>query len=145
MAKVSVLVCDDVAALRALVGLALGVNPSLEVVGEAQDGEEAIARAEELQPDVVLLDLAMPVMDGLEALPEIRRVSPRAKVVVLSGFDSGSIASEARKLGAVSYVEKGIDPFDLAQLVEEVAEAPVTGEAVHEPELRSLKAKPARR
>jgi putative Holliday junction resolvase len=78
-----VVLCDDSAQLRELVRILLE-RDGHEVVGEAENGREAIAEAEKEQPDVVLLDLSVPVLDGLEALPEMRRVAPAAKVVVLS-------------------------------------------------------------
>lgn len=121
MARISVLICDDVPALRELLGTALALSPEIEVVGEAENGEAAIVEAERLRPDVMLLDLAMPVMDGLEALPKIRTISPNTRVVVLSAFESRSMAPQALRLGAAAYVEKGADPAELAQLIEEVA------------------------
>ena len=81
----------------------------LRVAGEAADGDEAIVEAIALQPDVILLDLAMPKRSGLEALPELRRVAPDARIVVLSGFESANVAEEVLALGAASYVEKGAD------------------------------------
>jgi DNA-binding NarL/FixJ family response regulator len=105
-----VLICDDNDAIRRLLGTIVGGEPGLRVVGEAADGNEAIVEALALQPDVILLDLAMPRRSGLEALPELRRVAPETRIVVLSGFTSANVAEEVLALGAVSYVEKGADP-----------------------------------
>jgi DNA-binding NarL/FixJ family response regulator len=87
MTGARVLLCDDCVPVRELVRLVLELE-GIEVVGEVGDGGAAIEEAGRCQPDVVLLDLSMPAMDGLEALPEICRAAPHAKVVVLSGFDN---------------------------------------------------------
>jgi DNA-binding NarL/FixJ family response regulator len=105
-----VLICDDNEAIRKLLGVIVDNEPGLRVVGEAADGNEAIVEAIALQPDVILLDLAMPKRSGLEALPELRRVAPDARIVVVSGFASANVAEEVIALGAASYIEKGADP-----------------------------------
>ncbi len=120
MTGARVLLCDDCAPVRELVRLVLELE-GIDVVGEAGDGGAAIEEAGRCQPDVVLLDLSMPAMDGLEALPEIRRVAPQAKVVVLSGFDNPVIVERALELGAVRYVEKGGRPEEIVAAVEEAA------------------------
>lgn len=106
---VRVLVVDDTPDIRELVALTLEVTGGgdFEVVGQAGDGREAITQAERLRPDLVLLDLAMPIMDGLEALPAIRRAVPGAKVLVLSGFNARELGAEALEAGASGYMEKG--------------------------------------
>lgn len=116
-AAARVLLCDDCVPVRELVRLVLELE-GIEVVGEVGDGCSAIEEAGRCQPDVVLLDLSMPAMDGLEALPEIRRAAPETKVVVLSGFDSPVIVERALELGAVRYVEKGGPPEDIVAAVE---------------------------
>lgn len=121
MEEIGVLICDDVAGIRALLRTVVGLSRRLRVLGEASDGREAVAEAARTQPDVVLLDLVMPNMDGLEALQEIRRVAPGARVVILSGLDASAMAEEALKLGAVGYLEKGADPAMIAATLEEVA------------------------
>jgi DNA-binding NarL/FixJ family response regulator len=107
---VGVLICDDNDAIRRLLGAIVANEPGLQVAGEAADGNEAIVEAIALKPDVILLDLAMPQQSGLEALPELRRVVPEARIVVVSGFASASVAEEVIALGAASYVEKGAGP-----------------------------------
>lgn len=107
------LLADDVFDLRFMVKLALERSGRFTVVAEAENGDEAVAMAQEHQPDLVLLDVSMPVRDGLEALPHIRSVSPDAKVVMLSGFEAKRLASTALSLGAAAYLEKGIPPREL--------------------------------
>jgi DNA-binding NarL/FixJ family response regulator len=102
-----VLVADDVTDLRMLVRMALEGTGDFDVVAEAADGAEAIAQAEKHQPDLVVLDLSMPVLDGLEALPGILSVAPEARVVVLSGFDAAKMRDQVLAAGAVAYIEKG--------------------------------------
>ena len=104
---------DDVFDLRFMVKLALERSGRFQVVAEAENGDEAVAMAAQHQPDLVLLDVSMPVKDGLEALPDIRSVSPNAKVVMLSGFEASRLASTALQSGASAYLEKGIPPGEL--------------------------------
>jgi DNA-binding NarL/FixJ family response regulator len=121
--SVGVLICDDVESMRVLLGVIVELRPGLRVVGEAADGVEAIAQSERLQPDVILLDLSMPRRTGLDALPEIKRVAPDAKVIVVSGFVSSMIAADVLARGADGYIEKGGDPDTIAAMIEEVATA----------------------
>jgi DNA-binding NarL/FixJ family response regulator len=109
---VSVLLVDDVPDLRFVVRMVLERTDRFTVVGEAGDGIEAIRLAAELQPDLALLDLTMPRMGGVEALPRIRAASPNTKVVVLSGWES-HLALASTGAGAVAYLEKGISPTRL--------------------------------
>ncbi len=108
-----IVLADDVFDLRFMVKLALERSGRFRVVAEAENGDEAVAAAREHQPDLVLLDVSMPVKDGLEALPHIRSVSPKAKIVMLSGFEASRLASAAMESGAAAYLEKGIPPNQL--------------------------------
>lgn len=112
-----VLLVDDVADLRLSVKMILEIDGRFEVVGEAGDGLTGIELAEELQPDLVLLDLSMPKMDGLEALPEILEVAPDAEVIIFSGFVEGRLGPRVRELGGLGYIEKGIEPDDLVAAI----------------------------
>jgi two-component system, NarL family, invasion response regulator UvrY len=118
-----VLICDDVQAVRGLLAVIVRKRPGLRVVGEAEDGNQAIAEAGRLQPEVILLDLSMPGKTGLDALPEIRRVAPNAKVIVLSGFAESMLASDVLSQGAHRYLEKGVHPDVIAAAIEEAAAA----------------------
>jgi PAS domain S-box-containing protein len=102
-----VLLADDAEDIRLLLRLALTTGQGFDVVAEAGDGRRAVELAAEHRPDLVLLDLSMPVMDGLQAIPEIRRVSPETRIVILSGFDGARMKPVALELGAHAYLEKG--------------------------------------
>ena len=102
-----VLIADDVADLRILLRMALEETGVFAVVAEAADGAEAVEAAAAHTPDLVVLDLSMPVLDGLEALPLILEVAPEACVVVLSGFAASRMAGRALEAGAIAYFEKG--------------------------------------
>ena len=112
---IRVVLADDTRDIRLLLALALELAGGFEVVGEAADGNEAIAQATVHQPDILLLDLAMPVLDGLQALPHIRERAPDSLVVVLSGFGASAMGEEAVRLGATTYVQKGVNPTELAE------------------------------
>ena len=118
-AAAGVLICDDNEAVRALVGMIVDRAVGLTVVGEAADGNEAIVEATRLQPDVIMLDLAMPKLSGLEAIPALRRIAPRAQIIVFSGFASASVAAQVLALGAVSYLEKGANPDRIVATIEQ--------------------------
>ena len=102
-----VLLADDSPDIRLLLRFTLSAQPGFDVVGEAANGAAAVELASSLQPDVVVLDLSMPVMDGLEAIPELLRVSPDTRIVVLSGFDEERMKQAALGQGAHDYLEKG--------------------------------------
>jgi DNA-binding NarL/FixJ family response regulator len=114
---IRVVLADDTSDIRLLLRIALEAGGDFKVVGEAADGQEAIEVVEREQPDVVLLDLAMPVMDGLQAIPEIRRVSTQTVILVLSGFGAATMANEALKRGAHDYVQKGLSPSALFERI----------------------------
>lgn len=101
-----VVIIDDTEDLRVLLRLAL-VRGGFEVIAEAGDGQAGIDVVRETRPDVVLLDLSMPVLDGIEALPTIRRLCPSARIIVLSGFGAQQLSDRAVAAGADGYVQKG--------------------------------------
>ena len=116
----TVLIADDTPEIRNLLRMNFELEQDFLVVGEADNGLTAIELARDHQPDLVLLDLAMPVMDGLQALPEITEAAPGTRVVVLSGFNADQVADEALALGAHAYIEKGIRPDVLLERAREV-------------------------
>lgn len=117
-AKVRVGIADDSEDLRLLLRLTLEADGRFEVTGEAADGEEAIALVVDEHPDLLLLDLAMPRMDGMTALELMRRDNPDAPVVVvLSAYPAGGWRDQAREAGANEYLQKGGDPATLADTV----------------------------
>ncbi|MGA8219418.1 MAG: response regulator transcription factor [Solirubrobacterales bacterium] len=106
-ARISVFLVDDVPELRELIRLGMEEDPGFEVVGEAGDGRTALEGIAETRPAAVLLDLSMPDMNGLEAIPEIRRSDPDVAIIVLSGFSADRMSGHAIERGADGYVEKG--------------------------------------
>lgn len=117
-----VLVVDDSEDLRLLLRMRMERLEGLDVVGEAEDGMQAVEMAAALQPDLVVLDLAMPRMDGLEALPLIREAAPGVRVVVLSGFNQSTMSEKAMAAGADGYVVKGGPLHELFEVVEALLE-----------------------
>ena len=106
--RATVVLVDDSPELRMLVGVRLQASGLFDVVGEGGDGGQALMLAHEHQPDLMLLDTSMPVLDGLEALPLVLAVSPETKVIVFTGFEGRGLAERARHLGAADFVEKSI-------------------------------------
>jgi DNA-binding NarL/FixJ family response regulator len=107
--RVRVFLVDDVGAFRTLMRFTLEEDPRIQVVGEAADGFEGVDGVAALQPDVVLLDLAMPVLDGFEAMPMMLERSPGTTIVALSGFTAERMAQLCIASGAHAYLEKGED------------------------------------
>ena len=124
MSQFRVVLVDDMVELRGLIRLTLERSGHFRVVGQAGNGREGIEVATATQPDLVLLDVSMPVMDGLEALPILCREVPTTKVVMLSGFSQARLGAEAKARGAVAYVEKGLPPDALVARLLEVLQPP---------------------
>ena len=104
----TLLLVDDSEVVREVLRLVAAADGRLEVVGEAVNGREGVDAAERLQPDAIILDVAMPVMTGLEALPLLRERAPKSIVVVYAGGSSGEVEPAARAAGAAGYYEKGV-------------------------------------
>jgi len=117
MAKIRVLLADDHAVLRAGLKLLLSAQPDIEVVGEAADGGEAMAKARELRPDVILMDLTMPGIGGSEATGRIKDENPGIKVLVLTMHDDPSYLRQLLKAGASGYVVKKSADVDLLSAI----------------------------
>jgi DNA-binding NarL/FixJ family response regulator len=119
-ARIRVLIADDHRLFAESLTIMLEVEPRIEVVGYAADGREAVALAAILRPDVVVMDLDMPLMDGIEATIGVRRSAPGTKVVIVTGSSDERDAERAREAGATAYVPK---ESSVEQLREAVCEA----------------------
>ena len=126
---IRVLVVDDHAVVREGLRTFLSLQDGIEVVGEAGDGREAVAVAERERPDVVLMDLVMPRLDGVQAMRELRARVPRTRVIVLTSFLDDDRLLPAIRAGAAGYLLKNVEPSELARAVR-AAEA---GEALIDP------------
>jgi DNA-binding NarL/FixJ family response regulator len=121
-AKVRVLAVDDQRVVREGLVMLLGLLPDVEVVGAAADGEEALAMAGELRPDVVLMDLRMPRVDGVEATRRLRASHPEIKVVVLTTYADDRSVIEALRAGALGYLTKDAGAEEIRQALQRVAD-----------------------
>ncbi|KHE68854.1 response regulator transcription factor [Halobacillus sp. BBL2006] len=120
--KIKVLLVDDhLVVLRGL-RFFLNTQTDIEIVGEAENGQEALKLVDELQPDVVLMDLMMPVMDGVEATKRLKEVNPQIKVVVLTSYSDQDHVIPALQAGAVGYQLKDIEPDELVKTIRTVYE-----------------------
>lgn len=128
MDRIKVLLVDDHALFRKGVASALALHGDIEVVGEAENGDEALVKARELMPDVILMDISMPVCDGLEATRRIRAEVPTAKIIMLTVAEQDGSLFEAIKSGAHGYLLKTIEPRPLVETLRGVlrGEAPVS-------------------
>ncbi len=120
-APIRVLVADDHAIVREGLRSLLETEPGMELAGEAVDGEEAVAHARAVRPDVILLDLMMPRLDGIAAIGEIKREQPDARILVLTSFAEDEKVFAAIKAGALGYLLKDSSPQELLQAIREVA------------------------
>lgn len=119
-AKARVLLVDDHALLRTGVANIINQEPDLEVVAEADNGRDALDAYDRHQPDVTVLDLRMPVMEGVEVVRRLRERDPRARVIVLTTYDTDDEISQALKAGAKAYVLKDIAAEDLVNCIRDV-------------------------
>ncbi len=119
-----VVVADDADGVRDLICLLLDLEPDFTVVGRAANGAEAIDLVAETGPDLVILDVAMPVLDGIAALPRVRRLAPAARVVVFTGFSAYTVRDEALALGADDVMEKGLGSGPLVDRLRAVCRRP---------------------
>ena len=127
--QISILVADDHPIVREGLRTFLELQEDMQVVGEAVDGEDAVAKTLELLPDIVLMDLAMPGVDGIEATRRIKSASPATKVIALTSFTDDDMVFPAVKAGASGYLLKDMDPKDLADAIRTVS----NGEALLHP------------
>jgi NarL family two-component system response regulator LiaR len=118
--RITVLIADDHPVVRQGLRTFLEVQGGLELAGEASDGAEAVRLVRQSLPDVVLMDLVMPGVDGIEATRQIRDLSPSTKVIVLTSFDDDERVFPAIKAGAAGYLMKDVPPAELAEAVRRV-------------------------
>ena len=130
MRPIRLLLADDHALVLQALRFALEPEPEIEIVGEARSGSEVLPRVGETEPDVILLDVRMPGLDGLQLLDRLGKQYPETKVVILSGADEPELAAEALRRGAKAFLGKGIDPAELAPVLLEVFEGAVLTESV---------------
>jgi len=131
--KISILITDDHALVRQGIRAFLELQPDIIVIGEADSGEAAVRMAAELVPDVVLMDLVMPGIGGVEATRRVKQVSPHSQIIVLTSYHEDEYIFPALRAGALSYVLKDVGPDELADTVRKAAR----GESVLHPRVAS--------
>ena len=119
---VRLFIVDDYEPFRKFVRSTLGRRPGLQVIGEASDGLEGLRKAEELQPDLIVLDIGLPTLSGMEVARRLRKLCPHCKILFLSQGSSADVAQEAFRLGALGYVVKAYAGGELLPAVEAVCE-----------------------
>ncbi len=130
-APITLVIVDDHALVRRGIRAFLETQPDLEVCGEAASGQEAVQLAAEKAPDVILMDLIMPGLDGVEATRQIKQASPRSQVIILTSYHEDEHIFPAIRAGALSYLLKDIRPEELAEAVRKAA----AGEAILHPQV----------
>ncbi|HEU4493609.1 MAG TPA: response regulator transcription factor, partial [Rubrobacteraceae bacterium] len=120
-----VLITDDHGVVRQGLRMFLSLDPDIQVVGEARDGREALEMARELQPDVVLMDLLMPVMDGISATEAIRKELPDVEVIALTSVLEDASVTGAVRAGAIGYLLKDTDSEELSRAIKAASEGRV--------------------
>jgi NarL family two-component system response regulator LiaR len=118
--QIKVLITDDQAIVRTGIRALLATESNINVVGEAENGAEAVSQAESLLPDVILMDLVMPEMDGIEAIRHIKAHQPAARILVLTSFATDDKVFPAIKAGALGYLLKDSSPEELVQAIRQV-------------------------
>ncbi len=118
---IRVLAADDQPLMRAAYEMTLRAEPDIELVGEAADGQAAVEAAEQLRPDIVLMDIRMPVLDGVEATRLLAAADPRIKILVLTTFDLDEYVVEALRAGASGFLLKDVRPDELVHAIRVVA------------------------
>lgn len=128
---IKVMIADDQELIRESLGIVLGQNEDMKVTGLAKDGQELLALVEKHVPDVILMDIRMPVIDGVQATRAVKERHPEVKVIVLTTFDDDEYVYGALKYGASGYLLKGVSMQDLAAAIRKVT----TGGAIINPDV----------
>jgi two-component system, NarL family, response regulator NreC len=134
MTKTRVVLADDHTLIRAGLRMVVDAQPDLDVIGEAADGRDAVAQAQNLKPDVIVMDIGMPSLNGIEACRQVREVAPETQVVMLSMHSDEGYVLRALKAGARGYLLKDSADYDLIHAVEAVSE----GKAFFSPEVSKM-------
>jgi len=134
---VRVLIVDDHALFAEALMLMLSIDERIEIVGYASDGAEGVSLADSLQPDVVLMDVHMPRLDGFQATRRVRQLSPRSRVLIVSAARSRQMLVEARAAGAHHYLTKDTAALTLIETIVATARAPVVTEARPRPQIEA--------
>ena len=121
--RIRVVIADEQELVRAGVATVIGSQPDIQVVGQAGDGAQAVSLAESLHPDVVLMDVRMPGMDGLETLRHMKKIAPKLPVLLLTGHASLGVAVQGMDLGAYDYMLKPVAINELIIKMEEAVRA----------------------
>jgi DNA-binding NarL/FixJ family response regulator len=120
MSSLRVLVVEDFAPFSQFIRSTLAERPDVQVIGEASDGLEAVHRAEELKPDLILLDIGLPTLNGIEAARQIRQLCPESKIIFVSQESDADIVQEALSFGALGYVVKTMAGGELLTAIKAV-------------------------
>ncbi len=124
--KIKIMLVDDHSVVRSGLSAFLSVNPDFELVGEAENGEQAVSRAAKFQPEVILMDLMMPVMDGVAATAEIKKQNPKIQIIALTSFQEDELVQNALKAGAIGYLMKNVSARELAAAIRAAKEGKMT-------------------
>jgi NarL family two-component system response regulator LiaR len=117
MSPIHILLVDDHAVVRSGLSKFLLVNKDMELIGEASDGVEAIQLAKKYHPDIILMDLMMPGMDGITATREILKLSPQSRIIALTSFSEQNMVQGALQAGAIGYLQKNVTAAELANAI----------------------------
>jgi DNA-binding NarL/FixJ family response regulator len=135
MRRLRILLADDHALMFEAISIALEADTDLEIVGCAENGSQVLPLVQQTKPDLVVLDLRMPGMDGLTCIKLLRKRFPEVRTVVLSGMDGDEAIDATLRVGANAFISKTVEPSELADAIRRAAEAPVA-EAIGRPEKR---------
>lgn len=116
--RTTVLLCDDHTLFREGIKAILRDEPSIEIIGEAEDGRQAVAKAQRLKPDVILMDIAMPDLGGFEATSRILRANPKTKILILTMYEEEEVITRCLRAGAVGYLLKDAPRSDLTHAID---------------------------
>jgi DNA-binding NarL/FixJ family response regulator len=122
MTRIKLMIADDHRLFREGIKALLAVTDDLEIVGEAEDGESVIKKCEELQPDVILMDINMPGLNGIRATEQILQRQPQTRIVMLTMLEDDASVFNAMRVGAKGYLLKGADPQEVLSVIRAVAE-----------------------